>query len=52
MVYGVCVFLVVGFGVGIMVCFLVIVIGVFVGYFGGKIDDFFIVVMNIMLVIL
>lgn len=50
-VYGARVSLAVGFGAGILVCFLATTIGVSAGYFGGRIDDFLSAAMNIMLVI-
>ncbi|MBD1575303.1 MULTISPECIES: ABC transporter permease [Vibrio] len=49
--YGARVSLGVGFGAGIVVCFLATVIGVSAGYFGGKTDDVLTAAMNIMLVI-
>ncbi|MBD1572770.1 ABC transporter permease [Vibrio sp. S17_S38] len=49
--YGARVSLGVGFGAGLVVCFLATVIGVSAGYFGGKIDDILTAAMNIMLVI-
>ncbi|UJF17164.1 ABC transporter permease [Vibrio sp. SS-MA-C1-2] len=51
LVYGTRTSLAVGFGAGIMVCFLATIIGVSSGYFGGRIDDFLTAAMNIMLVI-
>ncbi|HBV75110.1 MULTISPECIES: ABC transporter permease [Vibrio] len=51
LVYGARVSLGVGFGAGLVVCFLATVIGVSAGYFGGKIDDILTAAMNIMLVI-
>ncbi|MGR5064112.1 ABC transporter permease [Photobacterium sp. DNB22_13_2] len=50
-VYGARISLAVGFGAGIMVCFLATVIGVSAGYFGGRVDDILSAAMNIMLVI-
>ena len=50
-VYGARTSLAVGFGAGIMVCFLATVIGVSAGYFGGRVDDILSAAMNIMLVI-
>lgn len=50
-VYGARVSLAVGFGSGILVCFLATVIGVSAGYFGGRVDDVLSAAMNIMLVI-
>ncbi|HHF3104071.1 TPA: ABC transporter permease [Vibrio alginolyticus] len=49
--YGARVSLGVGFGAGIIVCFLATVIGISAGYFGGKVDDVLSAAMNIMLVI-
>lgn len=49
--YGARVSLGVGFGAGLVVCFLATVIGVSAGYFGGRIDDILTAAMNIMLVI-
>ena len=43
--------LAVGFGAGLVVCFLATIIGVSAGYFGGKVDDILTAAMNIMLVI-
>jgi peptide/nickel transport system permease protein len=43
--------LAVGFGSGLVVCFLATVIGVSAGYFGGKVDYILTAAMNIMLVI-
>ncbi|MCG7497646.1 ABC transporter permease [Vibrio sp. Of7-15] len=43
--------LAVGFGAGLVVCFLATIIGVSAGYFGGKVDDVLTAAMNIMLVI-
>ncbi|KXI21763.1 ABC transporter permease [Photobacterium sanguinicancri] len=50
-VYGARTSLAVGFGAGIMVCFLATIIGVSAGYFGGRVDDILSAAMNIMLVI-
>ncbi|MDP2543452.1 ABC transporter permease [Photobacterium damselae subsp. piscicida] len=50
LVYGTRTSLAVGFGAGIMVCFLATIIGVSAGYFGGRIDDVLTAAMNIMLV--
>lgn len=50
LVYGARTSLAVGFGAGLMVCFLATVIGVSAGYFGGRIDDTLTAAMNIMLV--
>ncbi|MDV5171636.1 ABC transporter permease [Photobacterium rosenbergii] len=50
-VYGARTSLAVGFGAGLMVCFLATVIGVSAGYFGGRVDDILSAAMNIMLVI-
>ncbi|WP_047049816.1 ABC transporter permease [Vibrio mexicanus] len=50
-VYGTRTSLAVGFGAGIVVCFLATVIGVSAGYFGGRVDDVLTAAMNIMLVI-
>lgn len=50
-VYGARTSLAVGFGAGLLVCFLATVIGVSAGYFGGRIDNFLSAAMNIMLVI-
>ncbi len=49
--YGARISLAVGFGAGIVVCFLATIIGVSAGYFGGKVDDVLTAAMNIMLVI-
>lgn len=49
--YGARTSLAVGFGAGLVVCFLATVIGVSAGYFGGRIDDILTAAMNIMLVI-
>ena len=49
--YGARVSLGVGFGAGLVVCFLATVIGISAGYFGGKTDDILTAAMNIMLVI-
>jgi len=49
--HGARVSLAVGFGAGIVVCFLATVIGVSAGYFGGRVDDVLSAAMNIMLVI-
>ena len=49
--YGARVSLGVGFGAGIIVCFLATVIGISAGYFGGRVDDILSAAMNIMLVI-
>ncbi|WP_413112687.1 ABC transporter permease [Thaumasiovibrio sp. DFM-14] len=51
LVYGARVSLGVGFGAGIVVCFLATLIGVSAGYFGGRTDDILTAMMNIMLVI-
>ncbi|GAB6261444.1 ABC transporter permease [Photobacterium sp. 53610] len=50
LVYGARTSLAVGFGAGLMVCFLATVIGVSAGYFGGRVDDVLTAAMNIMLV--
>ncbi|WP_064605898.1 ABC transporter permease [Photobacterium sp. J15] len=50
-VYGARTSLAVGFGAGLMVCFLATVIGVSSGYFGGRVDNILSAAMNIMLVI-
>jgi len=50
-VYGARTSLAVGFGAGLMVCFLATVVGVSAGYFGGRTDDILSAAMNIMLVI-
>ncbi|WP_019614411.1 ABC transporter permease [Psychromonas ossibalaenae] len=49
--YGARVSLAVGFGAGIVVCFLATVVGISAGYFGGRVDDILSAAMNIMLVI-
>lgn len=49
--YGARVSLGVGFGAGIVVCFLATVIGISAGYFGGRVDDVLSAAMNVMLVI-
>ncbi|AAW86636.1 ABC transporter permease [Aliivibrio fischeri] len=49
--HGARVSLAVGFGAGVVVCFLATIIGVSAGYFGGKVDDVLTAAMNIMLVI-
>jgi peptide/nickel transport system permease protein len=49
-VYGARTSLAVGFGAGIMVCFLATIIGISAGYFGGKVDEILTAAMNIMLV--
>lgn len=49
--HGARVSLAVGFGAGLVVCFLATVIGISAGYFGGKVDDILTAAMNIMLVI-
>jgi peptide/nickel transport system permease protein len=49
--YGARVSLGVGFGAGIVVCFLATVIGISAGYFGGRVDDILSAAMNVMLVI-
>ncbi len=51
LVYGARVSLGVGFGAGLVVCFLATAIGVSAGYFGGRVDDVLTAAMNIMLVI-
>lgn len=50
-VYGGRTSLAVGFGAGLMVCFLATLVGVSAGYFGGRVDDILSAAMNIMLVI-
>ncbi|MCG7586085.1 ABC transporter permease [Photobacterium sp. OFAV2-7] len=50
-VYGARTSLAVGFGAGLMVCFLATLVGVSAGYFGGRVDDILSAAMNIMLVI-
>ncbi|MEZ9524776.1 ABC transporter permease [Enterovibrio norvegicus] len=50
-VYGARVSLAVGFGAGLLVCFLATAIGVSAGYFGGRVDDVLSAAMNIMLVL-
>lgn len=50
-VYGARTSLFVGFGAGILVCFLATFIGVSAGYFGGKVDEILTAAMNIMLVV-
>ncbi|MGF1727719.1 ABC transporter permease [Photobacterium nomapromontoriensis] len=50
-VYGTRTSLAVGFGAGLVVCFLATIIGVSAGYYGGRIDDILSAAMNIMLVI-
>ena len=50
-VYGARVSLAVGFGAGLLVCFLATAIGVSAGYFGGRVDNVLSAAMNIMLVI-
>jgi peptide/nickel transport system permease protein len=50
LVYGARTSLAVGFGAGIMVCFLATIIGISAGYFGGRVDDILTAAMNIMLV--
>jgi len=50
-VYGARTSLAVGFGAGLMVCFLATLVGVSAGYFGGRVDDILSAGMNIMLVI-
>ncbi len=49
--YGARVSLSVGFGAGLLVCFLATTIGVSAGYFGGRVDDVLSAMMNIMLVL-
>ncbi|CED70548.1 ABC transporter permease [Aliivibrio wodanis] len=49
--HGARVSLAVGFGAGLVVCFLATIIGISAGYFGGKVDDILTAAMNIMLVI-
>ncbi len=49
-VYGTRTSLAIGFGAGIMVCFLATIVGISAGYFGGRIDDTLTAMMNIMLV--
>ncbi|PKF62850.1 ABC transporter permease [Psychromonas sp. psych-6C06] len=49
--YGARVSLAVGFGAGIVVCFLATIIGISAGYFGGRVDDILSAAMNVMLVI-
>ncbi|MGF1723840.1 ABC transporter permease [Photobacterium nomapromontoriensis] len=51
LVYGTRTSLAVGFGAGIMVCFLATFIGVSAGYFGGRVDEVLTAAMNIMLVV-
>ncbi|CAH0532578.1 hypothetical protein VST7929_00409 [Vibrio stylophorae] len=51
LVYGARTSLAVGFGAGIMVCFLATIIGISAGYFGGRVDDVLSAAMNIMLVL-
>ncbi|HIF9084156.1 TPA: ABC transporter permease [Photobacterium damselae] len=50
-VYGARTSLFVGFGAGILVCFLATFIGVSAGYFSGKVDEILTAAMNIMLVV-
>lgn len=50
LVYGARTSLAVGFGAGLMVCFLATIIGISAGYFGGKVDEILTAGMNIMLV--
>ncbi|WP_305829983.1 ABC transporter permease [Photobacterium leiognathi] len=50
LVYGARTSLAVGFGAGLMVCFLATIIGISAGYFGGKVDEILTAAMNIMLV--
>ncbi|PSV26048.1 ABC transporter permease [Photobacterium sp. GB-27] len=51
LVYGARTSLAVGFGAGLMVCFLATIIGISAGYFGGKVDEVLTAAMNIMLVL-
>ncbi|WP_087022218.1 ABC transporter permease [Thaumasiovibrio subtropicus] len=51
LVYGTRISLGVGFGAGLVVCFLATIIGISAGYFGGRVDDILTAAMNIMLVI-
>lgn len=51
LIYGARTSLAIGFGAGLMVCFLATAIGVSAGYFGGKVDDYLSAAMNIMLVV-
>jgi peptide/nickel transport system permease protein len=50
LVYGARTSLAVGFGAGLMVCFLATIVGISAGYFGGRVDDILTAAMNIMLV--
>ncbi|MCD9468275.1 ABC transporter permease [Photobacterium iliopiscarium] len=50
LVYGARTSLAVGFGAGLLVCFLATIIGISAGYFGGRVDEFLTACMNIMLV--
>lgn len=50
LVYGARTSLAVGFGAGVLVCFLATIIGISAGYFGGKVDEILTAAMNIMLV--
>ncbi len=49
--HGARVSLAVGFGAGLVVCFLATIIGISAGYFGGRVDDILSAAMNVMLVI-
>ena len=50
LIYGARTSLAVGFGAGVLVCFLATIIGISAGYFGGKVDEILTACMNIMLV--